>query len=135
MDAAGETADRSRPVVLITEDNEKNRKLVRELLGSRGIPYLEAATGAAALTVAAEARPDVVLMDIHLPDMEGTEALAQLRDDARTTHIPVIAVTALAMKGDAERFLAAGFDAYIAKPIDVRTFVDAVVAMAEAGRG
>ena len=120
---------RRPPLVLITEDNDKNRKLVRELLRFRGIPYLEATTAAEALDVAARERPDIVLMDIHLPDMDGVQALERLRADSRTAAIPVVAVTAYAMKGDADRLAAAGFDAYIAKPIDVQTFVDTVEAV------
>ena len=123
------------PVVLITEDNDVNRKLVRDLLSFRAVPHLEAVCGAEAFDLAVAEQPDVVLMDIDLPDMPGTAVLARLRADPRTAAIPVIAVTAFAMKGDAEELLAAGFDAYISKPIDVRSFVDEVVAVAQRAGG
>jgi two-component system cell cycle response regulator DivK len=112
-------------VVLVVEDNEKNRKLVRDLLGFRGFRVVEATTATDALVAArAEDRPDLVLMDVQLPDMDGVEALRLLRADPLTGAIPVVAVTAFAMKGDRERLLAEGFDGYVSKPIDARTFVD-----------
>ena len=118
------------PLVLIAEDNEKNRKLVRDLLSFRDIPWMEAADGPSAVAMAVEHGPGIVLMDIDLPGYDGVVALGHLREDPRTRDIPVIALTAYAMKGDEERLLAAGFDAYIAKPIDVRSFVDSVLAVA-----
>jgi two-component system, cell cycle response regulator DivK len=114
--------------VLVVEDNEKNLKLVRDLLHFRGITATEARSGREALDAVADQRPDVVLLDIDLPDMPGTEVLAELRRLDGMPSVPVLAVTAYAMKGDAERLLAAGFDGYIAKPIDVRSFVDTVLA-------
>ena len=87
-----------------------------------GIETVGATTGEEALAAAFEHLPDVVLMDIRLPDMDGTEAVRRLKQDSRTAAIPVVALTAFAMKGDRERFLAAGFDAYIEKPISVRDF-------------
>ena len=115
-------------LVLVVEDNEKNRKLVRDLLGFRGFRVVEATTATDALIAArADDRPELVLMDVQLPDMDGGEALRLLREDPATADLPVVAVTAFAMKGDRERLLAEGFDGYIAKPIDVRTFVDDLV--------
>jgi two-component system cell cycle response regulator DivK len=112
--------------VLVVEDNEKNMKLVRELLEVTGYRPLEATTGSLALELALEHRPDLVLMDIRLPDIDGLEALSRLRGDERTATIPVLAVTAQAMQGDRERFLAAGFDGYLSKPIDVGELLEAV---------
>src|SRR3954449_2854499 len=94
--------------VLIVEDNEKNMKLVRDILRATGYNPLEASTGEQALAVAAETTPALVLMDIQLPDLDGAEALRRLRSDERTAAIPVLALTAQAMQGDRERFLAAG---------------------------
>jgi two-component system, cell cycle response regulator DivK len=112
--------------ILVVEDNERNMKLVRELLEATGYRALEAATGSQALELARERLPDLVLMDIRLPDIDGVEALSQLRADERTASIPVLAVTAQAMHGDRERFLAAGFDGYLSKPIDVGQLLEAV---------
>ena len=116
----------SDELVLIIEDNDKNLKLTRDLLQVKGFRTVEATDAAAGIALAVEHRPQVVLMDIQLPDMDGREALAVLRSDARTADIPVIAVTAFAMSGDRERFLEAGFDDYVTKPIDVRAFPDLV---------
>jgi len=107
------------PRVLVVEDNEKNMKLLRDILTAKGYRTLEATSGARAVELATEHAPDLVLMDIQLPDLDGSEALARLRADERTTSIPVLAVTAQAMYGDRERFLTAGFDGYISKPVDV----------------
>lgn len=116
------------PVVLVVEDNGRNRKLFRDLFSFRSIVAKEAADGQTALAMAMESPPALILMDLQLPDMDGFEALRQLRADARTRDVPVVAVTALAMKGDRERCLQAGFDGYLCKPIDARTFVDDVMA-------
>jgi two-component system cell cycle response regulator DivK len=91
-----------------------------------GYETLEAATGERAIQLATAHRPDLVLMDIQLAGMDGLEALRRLREDARTTAIPVIAVTAQAMAGDRERFLGAGFDGYVSKPVDVVAFMGTV---------
>jgi two-component system, cell cycle response regulator DivK len=112
--------------VLVVEDNEKNMKLFRDVLQASGYRLLEAATGERGLELAAEHQPNLVLMDIQLPDIDGVEALGRLRADARTASIPVVALTAQAMHGDRERFLDAGFDAYISKPVDVVEFVRTV---------
>jgi two-component system cell cycle response regulator DivK len=112
--------------VLVVEDNEKNMKLFRDVLQATGYSPLEASSGDAALVLAAEGDPALVLMDIQLPDMDGTEALRRLREDERTAAIPVLALTAQAMQGDRERFLAAGFDGYLSKPVDVAELVATV---------
>ncbi len=105
--------------ILVVEDNERNMKLLRDLLRATGYRTLEASTGAQALILATEHRPALVLMDIRLPDMNGVEALSRLRMDERTASIPVLAVSAQAMKGDRERFKEAGFDGYLSKPLDI----------------
>ena|SRR5437870_4064225 len=114
-------------LVLIVDDNEKNVKLARDVLRYAGFRTLEAGTGGDGLTLAAEHQPDVILMDIRLPDMDGRDAaVRRLKEEARTADIPVVALTSFAMKGDRERFLAAGFDGYLEKPISVRAFPDQV---------
>ncbi len=112
--------------ILVVEDNDRNMKLVREVLHASGYRTLEATSGGQAVEVAAESRPDLVLMDIQLPDIDGVEALGRLRSDRRTASIPVLALTAQAMQGDRERFLAAGFDGYLAKPVDILALVETV---------
>jgi two-component system cell cycle response regulator DivK len=121
--------------VLVVEDNERGLKLVCTLLELRGYPVLQARTAHDGVDQATRHRPGLVLMDIQLPDMPGTAALALLRANPLTRDIPVIALTALAMKGDRERLLADGFDGYLAKPIDVRTFVDSLESVMTAGAG
>jgi two-component system, cell cycle response regulator DivK len=116
-------------IVLVVDDNDKNLKLACDVLRHSGIETLRAATAAEAIALAAQRAPDVVLMDIRLPDMDGTEAVALLKAGDRTAAIPVVALTSFAMKGDRERFLAAGFDGYIEKPISVRDFPDQVRGM------
>jgi two-component system, cell cycle response regulator DivK len=112
--------------ILVVEDNEKNMKLVRDVLLATGYRTLEAATGGQAVELAAKHAPDLVLMDIQLPDVDGVHVLRQLRADQRTAPIPVLAVTAQAMHGDRERFLAAGFDGYVSKPLNIRELVGKV---------
>ena len=112
--------------ILVVEDNEKNMKLVRDVLVATGYRTLEAATGGQAFELAAEHSPDLVLMDIQLPDFDGVNVLGRLRADERTAGIPVLAVTAQAMHGDRERFLAAGFDGYVSKPLNIRELVGTV---------
>ena len=113
-------------LILIVEDNEKNLKLVRDLLQFKGYRTLEAGTAERGIALAGEHRPDLVLMDIQLPDLDGVSALGRLRADPETAAIPVVALTALAMKDDEARLLAAGFAGYITKPISVREFPDQV---------
>jgi two-component system cell cycle response regulator DivK len=116
----------SGELVLIIEDNGKNLKLVRDLLQFHGYHTLDAATAEQGLTLAAEYCPRLILMDIQLPDMDGVTALGRLRAEPRTAAIFVVALTAFAMKEDRVRFLSAGFDGYLAKPIDIRKFSDQV---------
>jgi CheY-like chemotaxis protein len=112
--------------ILVVEDHALNMKLFRDVLRATGYRPFEATTGAEAIELAAVHEPDLVLMDIQLPDFDGVEALRRLRSDERTAAIPVLAVTAQAMVGDRERFLAAGFDGYVAKPVNVGELVGTV---------
>jgi two-component system cell cycle response regulator DivK len=118
-------------LILVVEDNDKNLKLVRDLLQLKGFRTLEAATAQYGLALAAEHAPRLILMDVQLPDIDGVAALGRLRADPRTSSIPVIALTAFAMKEDRERFINAGFNGYMAKPIDIKTFPDQVRAFIE----
>lgn len=113
-------------LILIVDDNEQNRKLARDVLRFAGFRTLEGGGGAEGVALAVAHRPDLVLMDIRMADMNGTEALRKLREDERTVEIPVVALTSSTMKGDREGFLAAGFDGYLTKPISVREFPDQV---------
>lgn len=110
-------------LILVVEDNERNMKLFRDVLRATGYRTLEASTAWQALTLAINHRPALVLMDIRLQDMSGVEVLHRLRVDERTADIPVLAVTAEAMKGDRTRFVEAGFDGYLAKPVDIDTLL------------
>ena len=112
--------------VLIVEDNEKNMKLVRDVLQATGYSTLEATTGEEAVELALSQAPALVLMDVQLPGIDGVEALERMRQNERTASIPALAVTAQAMSGDRERFLEAGFDGYLAKPVDVHELIEAV---------
>jgi CheY-like chemotaxis protein len=114
------------PQILVVEDNERNMKLFCDILQASGFGTLEATTGERAVEVALEHGPDLVLMDIQLPGIDGVEALSRLRGDARFRSVPVLALTAQAMEGDRERFLSAGFDGYLSKPVDVTDFVATV---------
>jgi two-component system cell cycle response regulator DivK len=113
-------------LILIVDDNEKNRKLARDVLEFAGFETLEATGGLESVALAQEHLPALVLMDIRMPDISGTEALKLLRQDSRTAEIPVVALTSSTMRGDEERFLKEGFDGYLAKPISVREFPDQV---------
>jgi len=113
-------------LILIVDDNEQNRKLARDVLEFAGFRTLEASGGVEGLSLAVEHRPDLVLMDIRMPDMNGPDVLRKLRKDERTAAIHVVALTSSTMKGDRERFLADGFDGYLEKPIRVREFPDQV---------
>ena len=108
--------------ILIVEDNEKNLKLVRDILLAIGYETLEARNAESGVALATTELPDLVLMDIGLPDVDGVTALGRLRADARTSSIRVVALTAYAMADDRERLLGAGFDGYLQKPINVRAF-------------
>lgn len=104
--------------ILVAEDNPSNRELFRELLESWGYEVVEAVDGEAALKAAGEASPDVVLLDIQMPLLDGCAVLKRLRQDPKLSHLPVMALTAFAMRGDREKALAFGFDAYHSKPIN-----------------
>ena len=122
------------PQILVVEDNERNMKLFCDILQASGFGTLEARTGERAVEVALEHGPDLVLMDIQLPDIDGVAALGRLRADGRTASLPVLALTAQAMEGDRERFLAAGFDGYVSKPVNIAEFVATVKLYCEGGR-
>jgi two-component system cell cycle response regulator DivK len=113
-------------LILIVDDNENNRKLARDVLEFAGFDTREATGGIEGVALAQEHLPAVVLMDIRMPDLNGTEALKLLREDSRTAAIPIVALTSSTMHGDEDRFLAEGFDGYLAKPISVRDFPDQV---------
>ena len=113
-------------LVLVVEDNDKNMKLFRDVLQASGYDTLEATTGEDAVELAVEHEPALILMDVQLPGIDGIEALARLRGNERTASIPVLALTAQAMHGDRERFLDAGFDGYLSKPVDVIELINAV---------
>ena len=113
--------------VLVVEDNEMNMQLVEYLLEEGGYQIVKAASGEDALSIARGGEPvDLILMDIHLPDMDGISVVREMKSDARTSGIPILALTAHAMRGDKDRFLEAGCDGYISKPIDVKTFLTSI---------
>ena len=122
-------------LILIVEDNEKNLKLLRDVLRFKGYETLEAMTGAEGVRLARERKPDLVLMDIQLPDIDGVSALAQIRANAATRDMPVIAVSASVMPDEQQRIAASGFNAYVTKPISVKSFVDTVEKVAGKPRG
>ncbi len=113
-------------LILIVEDNAQNRKLARDLLQVNGYRTIEAETGEDGVALAAERAPDLVVMDIHLPGMSGIDALANLRAAPKTRAIPVLAFTASVMPKDRSVIMAAGFDAFVSKPINLETFLAAV---------
>ena len=110
------------PLVLIVDDNDRNRKLAGDVLRSARFRTLEAATAAEGIALASEYLPDVILMDLRLPDLDGTEAARMLRAEPRTSRIPVVAVTALPLEGREDGLSDAGFAGYVVKPIDIDTF-------------
>jgi two-component system, cell cycle response regulator DivK len=113
-------------LILIIEDNDKNLKLVRDVLQVKGYDTIDAGTGEDGVRLARERKPDLILMDIQLPGINGIEALGMLRADPSTAGIPVAAVTASVMPQDRNKITEAGFDAYVGKPINLREFLDAV---------
>jgi two-component system, cell cycle response regulator DivK len=112
--------------ILVVEDNERNLKLVRDVLQFAGYDVVEARSGEQGVALANECSPDLVLMDIQLPHMDGAEALQRLRESPETRTIPVVALTAFAMREDREQALRAGFDGYLEKPISVRDLPEQV---------
>ncbi len=110
----------SEGLILVVEDNAKNLKLLRDVLCHGGYDVIEAGTAADGIRLTEERRPGLVLMDIQLPDMDGLEAVKVLKRNASTASVPVVAVTAFAMKDDRQRALEAGFDGYLEKPISVQ---------------
>ena len=120
--------------VLIVEDNEKNMKLARDVLQAKGYKTLEAVTGEEGVKLAKENKPDLVLMDIQLPGINGIEAFRQIRGDANTKAIPVVALTASVTPTDRSAINAAGFDAFLGKPINLKEFVETVRRLVERGK-
>ncbi|HEY5636076.1 MAG TPA: response regulator [Burkholderiales bacterium] len=121
--------------ILIVEDNDKNMKLARDVLQAKGYRTLEAVTAGEGVAAAAQ-KPDLVLMDIQLPDFSGIEALGKLRAEAATKDIPVIAFTASVMEHNRHQIMAAGFDAFISKPINLKEFFATIAAtLAKRGGG
>jgi two-component system cell cycle response regulator DivK len=122
-------------LILLVEDNDKNRKLAHDVLVHQGYRVVDAESGEEALRLAREQPPSLVLMDIHLPGIDGIETLRQLRADPATRTIPIMAVTASAMTQDRAKIMAAGFDGYQSKPISVRPFLAAVRDLLDRPRG
>jgi CheY-like chemotaxis protein len=114
--------------ILVVEDNDMNMQLVEFLLEEGGYDIVKAASGEEALAITRNGAqaPDLILMDIHLPGMDGLSVVREMKSDARTSRIPILALTAHAMRGDKDRFLEAGCDGYISKPIDVKTFISSI---------
>ena len=120
--------------ILIVEDNEKNMKLVRDILLHQGHQTLEAVTGEEGVRLAREHRPDLVLMDIQLPDIDGITALRRIRANTALDAMPVLAVSASVMPEEQQKIVTSGFDAFIAKPINIKQFLDAVQGFLSSGR-
>ena len=119
----------SNELILVVEDNDKNRKLARDVLQVKGYRVIEANSAEIGLQLAAEQRPDLVLMDIHLPGMNGIQALARLREAPATRTIPVIAFTASVMPQDQREITSAGFDGFVSKPINLKEFLATIAAI------
>ena len=126
FERSDEAAVRSRKTVLIVEDNELNMKLFHDLLDAHGYATIQTRNGMDVLELARTHRPSLILMDIQLPEVSGLEVTRWLKDDDELRDIPVIAVTAFAMKGDEERIRGGGCEAYISKPISVVSFIASV---------
>jgi len=120
-------------LILIVEDNEKNLKLVRDVLQVKGYETVEAGTAEEGLKIARERKPALILMDIQLPGMNGIEALKALRAAPATAAIPVVAITASVMQQDRQQIMSAGFNGFIEKPINLRAFLDTVQKAMKAG--
>jgi two-component system cell cycle response regulator DivK len=126
IESRSRKVDQAAKTVLIVEDNELNMKLFHDLLDAHGYRTIQTRSGMDALALAREHRPDLVLMDIQLPEVSGLEVTKWLKDDDDLRDIPVVAVTAFAMKGDEERIRQGGCEAYISKPISIGTFIETV---------
>ena len=120
--------------ILIVEDNEKNMKLVRDLLQYKGHQTLEAITGMDGVRQAIDHVPDLILMDIQLPDISGIQALALIREQDALRSVPVLAVSASVMPEEQQKIVTSGFDAFIAKPINIKQFIDSVQSFLSSGR-
>jgi two-component system cell cycle response regulator DivK len=120
--------------ILIVEDNEKNMKLVRDILRHNGHTTLEAVTGEGGVALALRELPDLILMDIQLPDIDGIEALRRIRAERAVDAIPVIAVSASVMPDDQQKIITSGFDAFVTKPINLKQFLDTVQRFLTQGR-
>ncbi|HUP61833.1 MAG TPA: response regulator [Thermoanaerobaculia bacterium] len=115
--------------ILVVEDNDMNMQLVEFLLEEGGYDIVKATSGEEALNIVRDTdngAPDLILMDIHLPGMDGLSVVRAMKNDQRTSRVPILALTAHAMRGDKDRFLEAGCDGYISKPIDVKTFISSI---------
>lgn len=121
------------PLVLIVDDSDRNRKLARDVLAVAGFRTIEAATAAVGIALASEELPDVILMDLRLPDLDGADAARRLRSEPRTSHIPVVAVSALALDAREGWLLDAGFAGFIVKPFDIDDFPEVVRRYCEPG--
>ena len=121
--------------VLVVEDNPTNMRVIRMVLSNKGYSVLEATDGEEALVVAMEGRPDLIVMDIQLPKMDGLEVTRRLRQTPEFKQTPIIALTASAMEGDREKIIAAGCDEYISKPVNTRQFPQLVAEMLQQGGG
>ena len=121
--------------VLLVEDNYMNKVLVREILTLNGYDIIEAASGTEGLKMLALEPPDIVLMDLHLPEMDGITATRIIKADEKNRHIPVLALTASAMKGEEQKLIDKGFDGYVAKPIEVKKLLEAITESMKAKGG
>jgi two-component system cell cycle response regulator DivK len=121
--------------VLIAEDNAVNRELLRELLEARGYAVEEASDGQAALQIIEQTRPDILLLDIGMPLLDGYAVVRKVRENPRLAALPVLAVTAYAMQGDREKILNSGFDGYLSKPVDAVLLVEEVKRLLAQGEG
>ena len=120
--------------ILIVEDNEKNMKLVRDILRHHGHTTLEATTGTDGVRLAREERPDLILMDIQLPDFDGIAALGRIREENSLDATPVVAVSASVMPDDQQKIVNSGFDAFITKPLNLKQFLETVQRLLALGR-
>jgi two-component system, cell cycle response regulator DivK len=121
-------------LILVVEDNEQNQKLARDVLQVKGYRVLVAETAELGIPMALKEKPDLVLMDIHLPGMNGMEALARLRADAATRAIPVLAFTASVMPQDRREIMSAGFDGFLSKPVNLKEFLETISAALKGGK-